>query len=242
MQLKFLPFLGLVAAQVPTVPVDPADADIDPKRFLTIADGLHARLRYLDPTGSWSGSGGWKYNHVSVKLQYYGCYCFIDENYGAPAIGGLEGNKGDPIDAMDKLCLDLYRCHRCIYDFDHPADVCSVESAYRSYFNDKNGEFTCLNKNSACQKAQCECDKEFVHKIADLWTNRLDTTWSYDKYYWKFRKNKMNTFSYKNTCVSKGGRNNNADQCCGLPGNKRPYNSMNADCCADGTLAAIGTC
>lgn len=244
MLLKFLPWLvsSVIAQAVDLADIDPKT--LDPKRFLTIADGLHARLKYLDPAGSWSGTGGWDYNNILLKVQNYGCYCFIDAQFGAPAIGGLEGNKGEPVDEMDKLCLNLYRCHRCIYDFDHPNQGCSVESKYKSYFDDPTGEFICLKKQTDCQRAQCECDRDFVYKMADLWTNNRDVTWNFDKYYWKnHRKNKKPTFAYKTTCVSKGNAiSNSADACCGLPGEKKPFNSANAECCFDGRLAAIGTC
>jgi len=180
---------------------------------------------------------------VLEKIQQYGCYCFIDNRFGATPLS-LAGNKGTPVDDMDKLCLDLYRCHRCIYDFDHPTEACTVESKYRSFFNDATGEVECDDPaNSNCQNSQCHCDRIFAMKIADLWTNQNGDNYQFNRYYWKNVKNGKAgpTFGYKNTCVSSQAPNGQADACCGKAGEKKPYSSLMADCCND-MLTPLGGC
>ena len=215
------------------------------RRFITIADNLTARLKFLDPTGKFTGNTGWQYTEVLSKVQKYGCYCFPDERFG-PGNRNLLGNRGTPVDSFDRLCLHLYRCHRCIYDFDHSSENCENESKYRSFFNDAIGAVECSPANSPCQMAQCECDRDFVVKVADLWTNQDDSrnaNFVYNRYYWKDFNNQKKgpTFGYRAECVSKGDKSNTADGCCGPPGSKRPYNSMIASCCMD-SIEPFGTC
>lgn len=153
---------------------------------------------------------------------------------------------------MDKLCLNLYRCHRCTYEFDHPASLsdnndCTAESRYYTFFNDQTGEIECNKKqNSPCQMSQCECDRSFIEKLANLWTNsdvNRKKDFVYNKYYWKDFKNtkRMNTFGYKNTCVSTLENPNNNDSCCGRPGERRPFSSVVNSCCDD-KVSTIGSC
>ena len=148
---------------------------------------------------------------------------------------------------MDRLCLDLYRCHRCIYEFDHSDDSkCATESKYRVFFNDDTGNIACLPANTPCQMAQCECDRAFAIKIADLWTNQdvnRKEDYVFNKYYWKDYKNsqKIPTFGYRATCVPNPNAGNSANSCCGAPGEKRPFNNFISNCCAN-DIKPFGSC
>lgn len=241
---------------VPQVPIQLQSANLiqnatieapAPRNFRSIADHMTERLRFLDPAGSWSGTGGWQYTKVLEKIQQYGCYCFVDERFSQTLSPiSLEGNKGTPVDEMDKLCLDLFRCHRCIYEFDYEGDTCEIESKYQSFFDDPTGQIECSIGNTPCQMSQCECDRRFVYMLADLWTNQdpnRETDYIYNRYYWKNDRNakKGPTFGYRNTCVSNGNIGNSADACCGADGDRKPFNSNFASCCND-KLSTFGSC
>ena len=205
-----------------------AFAQLDPRRLSGLTQMIVNQLQIQDPTKKWS------FSEVASKLNQYGCYCFPKNN------GELYGNRGRPVDEQDYLCRDLYKCHNCVTRFDHPGD-CSFKSNY-GIFN-SNNELRCsVNRNTPCEKSRCECDRNFAIKLAHLWT---DTNWSFNNFYWKQKRNaKRNpTFDATSVCVSdQSSQFSDLDSCCGVEGQRTPFDSFKMECCNGNRLAQIGMC
>lgn len=178
---------------------------------------------------------------VGKMIQNYGCHCF-------PGMSKIAGGAGPAQDAMDELCRELARCHKCIeFEYGH---VNADTDKYR-WQVENDGSITCTNSNDQAKFDLCTCDAHYAMQLKHVWD---DNTYNYKL--WLNRKNQLADFDYDNICAH--GTGNNADACCGTSyPNKSPYDSMTRmccdvsgktyndltdECCDDGSIKATGSC
>jgi len=166
------------------------------------------------------------------KYWAYGCNCLIlgDRPMSDPG-------HGPPIDALDTVCKqykDCLKCARMEY-----GDMC-IGEFIKYKFKKIAGALTCRNSENTCERALCECDKQFAaNHVAqkDVFDEQYHMFWS--------TNNGGEMWDPQNdptACPSNGG-GPSTPQCCG--GNGLPFHLYNSDvkqCCADRTVAQIGEC
>jgi len=172
----------------------------------------------------------WDSKSVSKKLQNYACHCFPDNMR-------MAGGAGPAQDGIDSLCKKLARCHKCISD-DYGISATTAEwdadvGKYR-WSADLNGDITCAANNDQYKKDLCECDAAFATAMGAQWN---DADW--DVTMWANRKNAAFTLDTASTCVGSPGGD---AECCGSYPNRQPFQTMSHECCADNSVATIGSC
>merc|ERR1712113_509984 len=168
------------------------------------------------------------YNTAFDERKYwtYGCNCLIlgDRPMSDPG-------HGKPVDELDTVCKaykDCLKCARWAY-----GDMCIGEFVQYKY-GIKGGQVKCRNKENSCDRALCECDRQFaiVHNAAkQVYTNDYHSFWS--ELGW----------DPEGQCQKGGNGKGGNPQCCG--GGTTAYTLYNADkkdCCNDGSVAPAGTC
>ena len=143
---------------------------------------------------------------------------------------------GQPVDILDRLFLKLHNCYECAkQDF---GSRCHKDRGYQfqSASIDSEFELTCTNEPvntpSACRRAICECDKEFVHAIRDgyeLW-NAANSV-------------RFGEFDKEEKCKS-GGVKAKFNKCCGPYPHRHPYHDYidekHYNCCGAKIFEATG--
>ena len=107
------------------------------------------------------------------KYWTYGCNCLIlgDRPMSDPG-------HGRPVDELDVVCKaykDCLKCARWAY-----GDMCIGEFVQYKY-GIKGGQVKCRNKDNSCDRALCECDRQFAiaHASArQVYTNDYHAFWS----------------------------------------------------------------
>jgi len=160
------------------------------------------------------------------RIQNYGCHCF-------PGNTRVPGGKGPAVDDMDSLCRDLSRCRSCVA-MNNPGHVDADQGKYK--YSVTGSTIDCSMNNDNGKLEQCECDKNFAIQLGNIWDDA-----SFNTFYWMAKNNNDPQFDAPNTCVS-GGAAGVQDACCGSVPNWRPYNSAMYECCANGSLASVGSC
>lgn len=173
----------------------------------------------------------WDSKTVSKRLQNYACHCF-------PGNNRVAGGAGPAQDGIDSLCKKLARCHKCI-SADYGISSFSAEwdadiGKYR-WAADANGDLSCANNDDQYKTDLCQCDAAFATALGAQWN---DADW--DNSMWGNRKNAGYTLDYDNTCVGMAGPE--STDCCGTYPNRMPFQTVSHECCADQSVATIGSC
>jgi len=173
----------------------------------------------------------WDSKTVSKRLQNYACHCF-------PGNNRVAGGAGPAQDGIDNLCKKLSRCHKCI-EGDYGISAFNAEwdadlGKYR-WSADLNGDITCAANTEQFKRDLCECDAAFATAMGAQW---VDAEW--DNGMWGNRKNTGYTMDYDNVCV--GSQGQTQTECCGAYPDRQPFQALSHECCADGSVATVGSC
>ena len=168
------------------------------------------------------------YNAAFDERKYwtYGCNCLIlgDRPMSDPG-------HGKPVDELDTVCKaykDCLKCARLIYFFKifmpnywqtgdkirlrwQFGDMCIGEFVKYKFSINKSGNARCKSDAGSCERALCECDRQFAidHAAATgVYTDDFHAFWA------------PNGWDPEGQCM-KGGNGQNDPQCCG--GNNAPY-------------------
>lgn len=185
----------------------------DMKKFSAIVDMVNAKIETSLP-----------YDTIAKRIQNYGCHCFPENSRSL--IG-----YGNPVDALDQACQDLYRCYKCI---SLEGGDCDTDTGRYKYRINRKNEIVC--RNSGCKQQQCLCDAEFAVNVGRVWN---DETFNF--YFWENKNNKNDIFSREETCIKNDG-GIEADGCCGSVPFWVPYNKQTNECCYGNELKSIGSC
>ena len=161
-------------------------------------------------------------NPFSSVLKNYGCYCFHDSVHG--------GVSGKPQSGIDSLCKKLAQCHKCISDdYGVPATMEWEFGHFMEYeWSILNGDIGCAVNSDQHKKDLCECDAAFATATGALFADGN----------WPFTTHGM-FVNIAATCVgSQGGE----AECCGTYPNRKPFQTMSHECCADNSVATLGSC
>jgi len=103
----------------------------------------------------------------------YACYC----NRLVSGGGAVPGDT-DPNDA---LCLELYKCYKCInIDYDIAGKYNTV--SYNANYNEKENAIKCKDdKKSNHEQGNisyniCNCDRQFAHSLLDNYKECLNVS------------------------------------------------------------------
>ena len=103
----------------------------------------------------------------------YACYC----NRLVSGGGAVPGDT-DPNDA---LCLELYKCYKCInIDYDIAGKYNTV--SYNANYNEKENAIKCKDdKKSSHEQGNishniCNCDRQFAHGLLDNYKECLNVS------------------------------------------------------------------
>ena len=181
----------------------------------------------------------------------YGCHCYFGSDW--------DKGRGTPVNQVDGLCHDLNTCYQCItIDAAEEGDS-TCEPAFQSYviptskdIEDKGLEHACGDANFGdnCAIRTCCCDTRLADGIINYFFDGLvfDPAFSHD-----------NGWDPSLNCpIVHNGSCRHGDceiQCCGQYPNRFPfktgdsifreccvdtvYNSMNKQCCNDGTIVGL---
>jgi len=156
------------------------------------------------------------------QLRGYGCNCFMD------SLGMTTTSYGKPVDALDASCRAYQDCLKCAKD--HHGDSCFPD--FTGYLMEViDGEVMCKNNPKTCRRSLCECDKIFAKMQAA------------NQHNYNSQMHLLGGYEPQDSCVRGGNPMRTDPQCCG--GNGSPFVVFNArikDCCANGRVAAAGTC
>lgn len=205
--------------------IESLENDVDPRRFSGIMDMIYGVV-----------NTSYSRKVLATMVENYGCHCFIDNSR-------IPGGKGPPVDQQDSLCRKLSQCHSCVsLDYQNHKKKCDPDVGnYRYTIDGTLKTISCDDQKNKdpCKRNACECDRNFALEFAKIWD---DST--YNRYFWK---NKFNikagtpTFDMDSTCqVTSFGSPKN--QCCGSYPERKPFNSVLYDCCADGSVKSVGSC
>merc|ERR1712080_286888 len=201
---------------------------IDSRKFSAIS-----KMAFKMTTTSFSAK------EFGKRIQNYGCHCF-------PGFTKEAGGAGEPVNAVDGLCKQLSKCHKCVA-LNFPGEVDVNTGKYN--WENTGGAISCDETTNPARKALCECDAKFAMDMGNTWDDA-----DFNEFYWLAAQNTGAVFDQAATCaVAAGaGGSGNADQCC----NNVPYDSnaksccgattlfnpVLADCCTDGTVVSPGAC
>lgn len=182
-------------------------------------------------------------------IKDYGCYCYPD---GQKTVGSKFNYHGPALDEVDELCRNLFFKQKC-FPIDSANDVyggnnCETDNRFRWYIDDNTNMPVCGDKvdvnyynRKPCKMNNCELEREFVIKIAELYENGYDTNSAFKR---------MDDATYQSICPSSNGTPSGKSrdlQCCGTGTSRRTYDSVIKQCCQDqsGTetmVKIIGNC
>merc|ERR1711937_1071039 len=173
------------------------------------------------------------------RIQNYGCHCF-------PGFTKEAGGQGAPVNEVDGLCKVLARCHKCVA-IEFPGEI-DVNTGKYNWEVD-GGSISCAKTSNPARRALCQCDAAFAMSMATTWDDA-----DFNTFYWLAAQNNDPQFDQEATCAvgTGAGGAGNADQCC----NMQPYDSDSKscckgttlynhvlnECCADGSVASLGSC
>lgn len=205
-----------------------------------------------------------KNNQHKMFLKNHGCYCYVSEDE-EKIVGPRNGYNGPPLDELDALCMTLYKAQKCLsqeMDQDRFGSKCQIERNYpfilEDQENDDNGNpllsdeelIKCYPKKvlnggmgfnrwakrpkNKCRMSICELEREFAIRVKNLWnsgyrSDNLDIVGMDDQ-------------QYAGKCVNLKKNVNIDAECCGEGMNRRPFDTVNKMCCADQSLAPVGSC
>ena len=214
------PKLDAIAFQIENL-----DNEVAPRRFSGIMDMIYGVV-----------DTSYSRKVLATMVENYGCHCFVDDSR-------IPGGKGPPVDQQDSLCRKLSQCHSCVsLDYQNHKKKCDPDVGnYRYTIDGSLKTISCDDQKNKdpCKRNACECDKNFALEFAKIWDDA-----TFNRYFWK---NKFNikagtpTFDMDASCqVTSFG--NPKNECCGGYPERKPFNSVLYDCCADGSVKAIGSC
>lgn len=188
------------------------------------------------------------------KYLFYGCYCFPDGNTK------LFSGYGEPIDEVDRVCKAFQTCYRCVgIDFGQEECINSKGYEFQGLYDDTSGEKQLVCKDngkgesSRCSRAQCECDKDLAHRLAEM-----EIAWNP-----MYQGGKYGLFDRASTCAAQERSAVESEviepKCCGYYPKRTPYayNGPNGirnccgsktydpnvlECCPEDVLQSLGTC
>jgi len=165
----------------------------------------------------------------------------------------IAGGAGPAQDGVDDLCRILTRCHKCI---EQDYGVTNQQSEWDANFGkyrwqtEQDGSLSCGNNDDQYKEDLCKCDAAYATAVGQVWDDA-----EFNMAIWDTKHNNQFNFDSENVCVRGGAIT--PDSCCGSYPSRYPYdsaaraccassgktyNSLNEDCCPDGTVASVGTC
>lgn len=174
--------------------LDQFSTEIEPKKFSTIIDMAFNKLQNHPKFLTRYSQKKTKRKVFHQMIGKYGCHCFPGYN------GNTAGARGQVRDALDQLCQNLNRCHKCVnFDFPEQCDFANGKYKYfilrevdptgsNSVSDNDSVEIKCADREKAdpCKHHQCECDKEFAENLYRLWIGQheLDLDWEFNEDFW----------------------------------------------------------
>ena len=193
---------------------------------------------------------------VAIRIKNYGCFCFIDNDKTA---AHKYRQHAEPLDELDTLCKKLFKSERCLQT-DHNDGAytksCDAYDGFTWHIDATSGEITCGNADPAkrlrdgdddpnnCEMALCETEKAFAIEVEALLNSGTFTANPEYK--------SMGDLVYDGYCgaergADKVGGDGEKDtkpimSCCGDGLERQTFNGLFDECCADGSVRAIGSC
>ncbi|CAG5113740.1 Oidioi.mRNA.OKI2018_I69.chr2.g7830.t1.cds [Oikopleura dioica] len=160
------------------------------------------------------------------KYWTYGCNCLVlgDRPMSDPG-------KGQPVDELDSVCKAYKDCIKCAKKTH--GEMCLPEFVEYKFRIAKSDEIICRDDKGSCGRDLCMCDKMFAQKhasVKDVFDEQYHMFWA------------PNGWEPAEQCFRKGNQYSDP-QCCG--GSTSPFVQFNGnrkECCADGSVAMIGSC
>ena len=92
--------------------------------------------------------------YVQIKHAAYGCNC----NLLTGDRPMTQAGHGQPIDELDSVCKSFKQCLRCVTEY--YGSECIGEMIWYNF--EILNEPICTDSAGTCERALCECDKEFA--------------------------------------------------------------------------------
>jgi len=158
------------------------------------------------------------------KYWAYGCNCLILGDRPMSEMG-----KGKPVDELDVACKDYKSCQKCVR-MEFGPDCIGEKERYS--WKKVKGDVVCTDAPGTCKRGLCECDLDYAKKIpGTIGVFNPDYHLFYTTIGWD-----PDTSCQRNKGVSK-------PECCGNDdGPMKIFNSLQKECCADGSIKRIGFC
>lgn len=189
------------------------------------------------------------YNLANSLIKNYGCFCYPE---GQKTVGSRFNFHGAAVDEVDELCRNLFFKNKCFpIDSDngfYDGINCEVDNRFRWYMDDATNLPVCGDRQDVnyynrkpCKMNNCELEREFVIKVAELYENGYQANPAYKK---------MSDADYQAACPATVGTPSGKArdlQCCGTGTSRRTYDSVIKECCVDGLgqetgVKIIGNC
>lgn len=158
------------------------------------------------------------------KYWAYGCNCLILGDRPMSEMG-----KGKPVDELDFACREYKQCQKCArMEF---GDECIGERVRYSW--KKTGDnVVCTDNPGTCKRNLCECDLDYAKKIPS-------TIGVFNPDYHLF----YTTIGWEPESNCERGGVESKPECCGTDeGPMKIFNSLQKECCFDGSVKRIGMC
>jgi len=213
----------------------PTESPIEERKFSHIVKMVYSQITTAHSSKT-----------ISKMIQNYGCHCF-------PGMSRIAGGAGPAQDGVDDLCRILARCHKCI---EQDYGVTNQQSEWDANFGkyrwqtEQDGSLSCNNNDDQYKEDLCKCDAAYATAVGEVWDDA-----EYNMAIWDTKHNNQFNFDSENVCVRGGAIT--PDSCCGSYPTRYPYdsaaraccaasgktyNSLNEDCCPDGSVESIGNC
>lgn len=175
-------------------------------------------------------------------IRNHGCYCYYEGCSGesecrlvtkgiAPRVSDYQGVEYKT--KLDKMCHQMHKSHTCLQQ--EMGDCQNMRQNYRWKIAD--GAIECTHKkNTACQVALCEIDKEFAEKVVTQ--ARADQEEVRHWYFGGFRYDSIDDYEASCPRPNNGPRspiNKEDGECCGLGLERAFYRRipLASDCCQE---------
>jgi hypothetical protein len=175
------------------------------------------------------------YKLANSLIKEYGCFCYPE---GQKTVGSKFNYHGAAVDEVDELCRNLFFKQKCF-----PIDSengfydginCETDNRFRWYMDNDTNLPVCGDRQDPnyyarkpCKMNNCELEREFVIKVAELYQNGYQANPDYKK---------MDDASYQAACPAVQGTPTGKSrdlQCCGTGNARRTYDSVIKECCLD---------
>lgn len=168
------------------------------------------------------------------KYWAYGCNCLILGDRPMSEMG-----KGKPVDELDTACKDYKSCQKCVRMEFGPDCIGEKERySWKKTKGDgfgpagRSGEVECTDEPGTCRRSLCECDLDYAKKIPG-------TIGQFNPDYHLF----YTTIGWDPDTSCQRNKGESKPECCSTTnGPMKIFNSLQKECCQDGSIKRIGFC